>query len=150
MSKFTVREVFFRPRALARQDWTMPLPLYRMTRRLLRASDTGCVFVPIRSMQFQAVIDAEELIFVDAQGGYMVQDGEGGRVVQLAWQPTPPGALDSLAGPVPCRIVFYRPELAEVQRRLVGEFQRAAQQLLARRDARRPAPRGARVVPLRG
>ncbi len=150
MSDFTVSEVFYRPPERQRRDWTMPLPLYRLARRLLHRSDTGCVFVPIRTMQFQAVIDREEVIFVDAQGGYMVQDGTGGRVVQLAWQPSPPADLDSLAAPVPCRVVYYQPGLAEVQRRLVGEFQRAAALLLERWEMRRPPPRGARVVPLRG
>jgi hypothetical protein len=121
----------------------MPSPLYRLTRRLLRASTTGCLFVPLRGMQFQAVVDTEEIVFVDNLGGYMVLGNEGGRVIELAWRPAPAGTLDSLSKPVRCEIHYYRPGLERVQSRLVGEFGRALNQQAARG---RPVTVSARIV----
>ncbi len=143
-------ETFFRPEATARCPWTMPATLFRRAQQALRRSPGRCAFVPIRSMQFQAVIDAEELIFVDALGGYRVQDGQGGRLILLAWRPRPLAEIASLSDPVPCELVYYRAGLEEVQRRLVGELDRALQLMEARRrDRPSDGQDGFRVVPLR-
>jgi hypothetical protein len=107
------------------------------------------VFVPIRSMQFQAVIDRHEIIFVDALGGYVVQGGEGGRVILLSWQPAPPGELGSLSEPVPCEVVHYRAGLEDLQRRLVGEFTAALAAADARLESATAESRCSHVVPLR-
>ncbi len=143
-----VTETFFRPEAVARRPWTMPAPLFRLCQQALRRSPGRCAFVPIRSMQFQAVIDAEELIFVDALGDYRIQGGEGGRVILLAWRPRPLAEIESIAKPVPCELIFYRDRLEDVQRRLVGELARALQTLEARERPGREEG-GIKVVPLR-
>ncbi len=57
-------------------------------------------------MQFQAVIDPEEIIFVDSLG-YAVENGHGGRLIVLAWQFTSHGPRDSLTEPVPIEVVYY-------------------------------------------
>jgi len=143
-------ETFFRPDAVARRPWTMPAPLFRRAKQALRRSPGDCAFVPIRSMQYQAVIDVEELIFVDALGGYQVQDGQGGRVILLAWRPRPLAEMASLSEPVPCELIYYRSGLDEVQRRLIGELDRALQVLEARRQGRPGAGQGGvNVLPLR-
>jgi len=60
-------ESFQREQPLAQMASALPATTYNLTRILLTASSTGCVFVPIRSMQYLAVVDAEEIIFVDSQ-----------------------------------------------------------------------------------
>jgi hypothetical protein len=122
----------------------MPASLYRDCRSLLRRADTSCVFVPVRSMQYQAVIDDEEVVFVDSQG-YEVKNGIGGRVIMLAWRPLPTAALESVNDPVPCEVLYYRPGLEDTRRRLVGEFGKALRRQAEKTDAPVPAC-GAKIL----
>lgn len=99
-------------------------------------------------MQFVAVIDAEESIFVDSQGGYAVKDGQGGRPIVLAWSPLPRHERTSLTDAVPCEVTCYQPGREETQKRLVGEFAKALRELEQKyRDAAIPAC-GAQILPL--
>ena len=146
MAAYTVTEVFFRPPEVERLPSTLAADLYNATQRLLARSRTGCAFVPIRSMQYIGVIDRAEIVFVDSQA-YAQQGEQGGRLIVIAWQPRPAPERASLAEPVPRDVVFYERNLADVQRRLVGEFGRALQELERRtRDAELPA-QGARILP---
>ena len=146
MAAYNVTEVFFRPPEVTRQPSALPADLHRAVQRLLARSPTGCVFVPIRSMQYIGVIDRAEIVFVDSQA-YAHQGEQGGRLIVIAWQPRPAPERASLAEPVPRDVVFYERNLADVQRRLVGEFGRALQELERRtRDAELPA-QGARILP---
>jgi len=146
---FRTSETFFRPPALGCSATALPASLVNTCRVLLNRSETRCVFVPIRSMQFQAVIEKDEIIFIDSQGGYAVQDGEGGRLITVAWR-FPGDTRDSLSAPVPVEVAFYRADGEEIQRRLIGEFYNAVQQFKQRLDDRRPATDSqARIVPFR-
>lgn len=138
-------EAFFLPQECGRHDWTVPASLYRLYRKRLRDSGGTFVFVPIRSMQFLAVIDDTETLFVDSQA-YMVHEGVGGRVILLTWRFAPAGSLDSLIAPVPCTVVQYRPHLEGVQRRLVGEFTKALE-LLERRYLESQPLAAPRILP---
>lgn len=121
MSSYFVREVFFRPDTeYARELTAIPAPLHNALRRLLKQARGSSVFVPIRSMQYLAVIDAEEVIFVDALGGYAYHDGEGGRLIRLAWRPFVGRA--SLCDPASCEMVYYFNDLKDVQRRRLSEI----------------------------
>ena len=117
-------EIFFRPGETARERVTLPAPLYNRCRLLLARCTRPHVFVPIRSMQYQAVIDSEEIIFVDNLG-YAVYDGRGGRLIVLAWQVLPDRPRESLAEPVPIEIVYYGSETHDTHRRLMSEFPKA-------------------------
>ena len=64
----TTTETFFRPEEVAREQVNLPAPLFNRCVLLLNHSATNNVFIPVRAMQFQAVIDADEIIFVDNQG----------------------------------------------------------------------------------
>jgi len=146
VADYHTTETFFRPSEVARLASAVPAAVYNTARSLLARSRTGSVFVPIRSMQFLAVIDRAEIVFVDSQA-YAHQDGEGGRLILIAWQPHPEPGRDSLAAPVPCDIVCYDDGLQQTQQRLVTEFPRALQDLDQRyRDALLPA-QGARILP---
>ncbi len=147
--RFTT-ETFFRPQEVARQESAIPAVLYNACQRLLRRIGADCLFVPIRSMQYQAIIDREEIIFVDSQGGYAYQDGQGGRLIRIAWEPRPPDKRESLIESIPCDILFYFPDLKETQRRLVGEFTRTLEQIEQREREQQIADQGARILPFRG
>jgi hypothetical protein len=130
-----VEETFYRSAEHAREARMLPAEVYNLAYRLLQRAGNGCLFVPIRSMQFLAVLDAEEFIFVDR---------EGGRLIEIAWQRFKPQARRSLEEPVPYEAVYYSPAAAETMRRVQGEFHKALREL-----ARKSPPAGiARVVPL--
>ena len=117
----TSTETFFRPDESGRVQVTIPAPLYNLCRLLLSRCPTQNVFVPIRSMQHLAVIDREEIIFVDSLG-YAVHDGQGGRLIVQSWIMDMGAGQDSLSEPVPVEQVFYTGDGEELQRRLMSEF----------------------------
>jgi hypothetical protein len=142
------QETFFRPDEVRREDSALPAVIYNHCRRLLARSQRNCVFVPIREMQYVAVIDAEEVIFIDSQTGHMVVDGLGGRPIQLSWRFGPPGERESLSRPVDLTVVHYRDALDDIQRRLIGAFQKALVELVGRCRDDCVFTDGAKIVPL--
>ena len=149
MASFRVRETFFRPdEPVSRESSTLPAELHNGLQLLLARDGGSCVFLPIRSMQYQAVIDREEVVFVDAYGGYAHQDGVGGRLIRIAWRPLA-GPRDSLTTPVPCEILYYFAGLRETQWRLVGESRAALGVSLGRQRGPALAAIERRVIPFR-
>jgi len=149
MPRYFVRETFFRPPEHAREQSALPSALYNDLQLLLLRSDGESLFVPIRAMQYQAVADREEVIFVDSHGGYAHQDGEGGRLIRIAWRPTPSGQRESISSPVSCEIVYYFPDLKETQWRLMSELPPLLSALLKQKREKGVRPIERRVVPLR-
>ena len=131
------KETFERGPALGEMASALPAATYNLTRILLANSPRDCVFVPIRAMQYPAVIDREEIIFVDSQ--YR-------RWVEVAWRQFQPRERAALDEPVAYQAVFYTAEGRDLQRRLQAEFHKALSLL----DSRRPAPGEARILNLRG
>ncbi|MEJ5211872.1 MAG: hypothetical protein WHV61_10655 [Burkholderiales bacterium] len=125
-----MEESFWRGDELAREPSRLPAATYNLTRLLLARSPQGCVFVPIRSMQYLAVIDHEEIIFVDR---------EGARQIELAWQRFDPHVRQSLEDPVPYDRVFYQEKGRETMKRLPREFHLALEQLARRNRHEGPA-----------
>jgi hypothetical protein len=130
-------ESFERGQPLSQVDSALPAATYNLTRILLAASANGCVFVPLRGMQYLAVVDREEIIFVDSL--YK-------RWVEVAWRYFRPQAREALDEPVAYEAVFYTPEGSDTQRRIQAEFHKALMLL----DSRRPAAGSAHILPLRG
>jgi hypothetical protein len=130
-----VTETFYRPPELAREPRTLPAETYNAARGLLARAAHACVFVPIRAMQYLAVIDAEEIVFVDR---------EGGRRIEIAWQRFRAGERAALDAPEPYEAVYYAPHAAETMKRLQGELRKALHDLAGRA----PAPVAARILPL--
>jgi len=142
-------EIFFRPGETARERVTLPAPLYNRCRLLLARCPRPHVFVPIRTMQYQAVIDSEEIIFVDNQG-YAVQDGRGGRLIVLAWKVAPGNPRESLTEPVPIEILYYGQETHDTHRRLMSEFPRALSLLESRQQRDSGDCPSATILPFSG
>jgi len=132
-----VEETFYRPPELSREPRTLPAETYNLAHLLLKRAATGCLFVPLRSMQFLAVLDAEEFIFVDR---------EGRRMIELAWQRFAPQARRALDEPVAYEAVYYSAAGAEVMRRAQGEFHKALREV----ERKIVSPGAARVIKLMG
>jgi len=139
-------ETFFRPPETSRNRWRLSGPIFNSCRLLLRRSPGGAVFVPIRNMQYLAVIDDEEIIFVDSQGGYRYQDGAGGRPILVSWQPRKTGVRSAIDEAVSCDVVYYLSDLHAVQLRLVGEFAQALSQLEQKHRDRDITILGAKII----
>lgn len=118
-----MEERFYREPEIARLPAFLPAVTYNLAHTLL-ARAGNCLFVPIRSMQYMAVLDVEEFIFVDSQNKAWVE---------LAWQHFRPQARTSLDERVPFELVYYLPQAADTMKRLPGEFHQALQ-VLARRN----------------
>lgn len=144
----TPAETFFRPEERARERLTIPAVLYNLCRLVLGRSDGEHVFVPVRSMQFQAVIGRDEVIFVDSQD-YAVQDGEGGRLICLAWVFRHDAGRDDLTEPAPIELVYFREDTRELHGRLVGEFGRALRRCAAELPGRVAESHCARILTFR-
>jgi len=130
-----VEETFYRRDEVAREPRALSAPTYNLAHVLLARAAGGCLFVPIRSMQFLAVLDSEEFIFVDREGGHMIE---------IAWQHFRPAERTALDEPVAYEAVYYTASGAQTMQRLQGEFHKAITQLEQREPARVPA----RVVKL--
>jgi len=149
MAGYDVRETFFRPPEHTRERNTLPAAVYNDLQLLLKRSRRKSLFIPIRSMQFQAVVESGEVIFVDSHGGYAHRDGTGGRLIRIAWRLLPAPKRESLNGPVPCEIVFYFADFRETQRRLMSEFPPVLRRLLQRQREQDLQAGTPRVLPLR-
>lgn len=123
LSKVT-SELFFRPAPIQQHSMTIPAAVYNRCRLLLWRCEGEHLFVPIRSMQYLAVIDVEEVIFVDSQA-YAVRDGEGGRIIMISWRLHEARSRGSLIEPVPIEVLHHHPGLEGVANRLLGEFHKA-------------------------
>jgi len=132
-----VEETFYRPDDLRRQPSAMPGSTYNLAHQLVAHSSEGCVFVPIRAMQYLAVLDAHEFIFIDSQGD---------RHIELAWQCFRPQVRETLIEPVPYELVYYRSQAEATMRRLPGEFHKAMTQLTERQS--QGAPHLAKIIRL--
>ncbi len=141
-------ETFFRANEIAREQVNLPALIFNRCVLLLNHSPTRNVFVPIRTLQFQAVIDTDEIIFVDNQG-YAVQHGKGGRLIVIAWQAPLHSSRDSLSEPVPIDVVYYVNNNHETHRRLVGEFPKALDMFEERTRTNGSTEMTADVLPFR-
>ncbi len=117
---------FFRNQSLGRQARSLPANTYNIIKTLLHQNQQKPVFVPVRSMQYQAIIDNEEVIFVDIHRRPFIE---------FAWQRFIPQRRTCLTEPVPYEFVFYEAQAIETMQRMQGEFYKFACQLYNRKHA---------------
>lgn len=113
----------YRNPELAREPRSLPAATYNLAHSLLSRSPSGCLFVPIRAMQYLAIVDTEEIVFLD---------GERKCWIDIAWQDFHPQTRTSLDDPVPYAAVYYRPDAAQLMVRLQAELPRALKDLAAK------------------
>ncbi|MHB8551406.1 MAG: hypothetical protein ACYDB8_10655 [Acidiferrobacterales bacterium] len=132
-------EVFFRSQEIERTERSLPGASYNLIFRLFRRAAADCLFVPIRTMQYLAVVDDQEIIFAD---------GAGNRSIELAWQNFQPRTRSALTDAVPYDAVYYAPGAAKTMLRLQGEFHRALTGLERRQATVKDVWVGACIVKL--
>jgi hypothetical protein len=120
----------YRATPLFQESRTLPAATYNLARVLQARSPKGVAFVPIRSMQVLAIVDATEFVFLDSQYKSWVM---------LAWQGFHPNARTALDAPVPFDCVHYEDTAQDAMRRLVHEFHRALERLAAKQIIDGPA-----------
>jgi len=138
-------EVFFLPEPVQRETTRIPAQLYNRCRLLLARCAEPYIFVPIRRMQYLAVIDADEVIFVDSQA-YAVRNGEGGRIIMSSWRFAAAGSRTALHEPVAAEVLYHHPRALDLRNRLLGEFDKALADLETRSRDQGCEPRLKRVV----
>jgi len=133
-----VEETFHRPQEQARMQRALSAQTYNLATLLLRRSPTGSLFVPIRTMQYLAVLDVEEVIFVER---------ESRPLIQLSWQRFQPQARRALDAAVVYDLVYYHPDAAQAMAWLPPAFHKALEELEERLRGSEPAG-GAKIVKL--
>ncbi len=114
------KEVFHRGKEIGHEARKLPAVTYNTIRLLFNYSDTSSVFLPIRSMQYMAVIDHEEIIFVDGLSAR--------RTIEFAWQEFKPQERSNLTDPVSYRFTYYDEKALETIKRAQWEFDKFVHQ----------------------
>lgn len=134
-------ETFYRDEPLEVRATLLPAELYNRAHTLLSRSPGSCLFVPIRTIQYMAVIDDEEIIFVDREAKHLVE---------LAWRNFRPQARSALHEPVPYELHIYLKKAFDILLQLQGEFHKALQLMSDRHQTTRLNETGeGQVVPFR-
>jgi len=123
---------------LSRDTRELSAALYNKQRLMFIQARSASLFVPIRSMQYLAVIDREEIIFVD---------GMRPRLVAISWQHFRYHDRDNLRMPVRYDCVVYQADVIPLQQRLPQAFFLALDTLERKRPVSETA---ATIVPLSG
>lgn len=126
---------FTRGREIHRETRSIPADLYNAIHLLFARGSRGHLFIPIRSMQYLAAIDHEEIIFVD---------GQGPRAIEIAWREFRAGERQGLRAPVSYTCIYYDRKAPGIMNRLQSEFAKA----VALMQERQPKPDGATITPL--
>ncbi|MFO7582609.1 hypothetical protein [Guyparkeria sp.] len=117
-------ESFERGPVVRREPRLLGAGIYNKVRLLFVHANRDCLFIPIRRIQYLAVMDDEEIIFVDNLGE---------RRIELAWRHFRPQVRDALTDPVPYTLEIYRPRGFRTIRHLQGDFSEAIYQLQQRK-----------------
>ena len=106
----------YRNPELAREPRFLPAATYNLALTLLGRSATDNLFIPIRAMQYLAILDGEEFVFLD---------GERKCWIDVAWRNFRPQVRNSLQEPVAYEAVYYHAEAEQLMFRLQAELPRA-------------------------
>ncbi|MHB1677382.1 MAG: hypothetical protein ACYCSS_07575 [Sulfuriferula sp.] len=120
----------YRNPELTREPRFLPAETYNLALTLLARSTTENLFVPIRAMQYLAILDAEEFVFLD---------GARKCWIDIAWRNFRPQARNSLQDPVAYDAVYYHTDAEILMARLLGELPRALHTLAGKTHIDGPA-----------
>ncbi|MCO6411921.1 MAG: hypothetical protein J5I92_04175 [Thiogranum sp.] len=126
---------FTRGNEISREERSIPADLYNMLHLLYARRGDRHLFVPIRSMQYLAAIDREEIVFVD---------GQGPRTIEISWRDFRAGERQDLRAPVSYTCIYYDRNAPGIMNRLQSEFLKAVALL----QDRQPRSDGGSVTPL--
>ncbi len=117
-------EYFLTGELIGREQRTLPASTYNIMRTLFSQCGESCIFVPVRSIQYQAIIDAKEVNFVYAHRRTHIE---------FVWKNFEPQQRFSLSDPVNYEFLYYDDRALETMKRAQIEFHNYAQQLLDKR-----------------
>ena len=121
---------------IRRETRSLPATVYNKLTLLFARGKRQPLFVAIRSVQFLAIIDNEEIVFVDSASR---------RFIDIAWQQFLRRDREDLRAPISYQSVIYTRRGEEMSQRLQNEFFKA----LAELERRQPAVAGDdKVTPL--
>lgn len=120
----------YRDLEIKREHRQLAADTYNLLQTLLARSQTGNLFIPIRRMQYLAILDAEELIFLD---------GVHKCWVDIAWRNFHPQSRSSLDEPVSYDAVYYTLEAERIMSQLQRELFLALQLMYGKEHTQRVA-----------
>lgn len=116
---------FFTPDEFSCQRFQLLSKTYNLAHTLLNRCQSDHLFIPIRSLQYIAIIESNTFWFVDSLA-YAVRGDEGGRLIRISWHPfVKANQRDDLTQHVDSRIIFYGNDMQDIQTRLTNEFYQA-------------------------
>ncbi len=120
---------FFTPDEFFCEQTRLLSQTYNLAHTLLKRSHSSHLFIPIRSLQYLAIIEMNAFWFVDSLA-YATRGDEGGRLIRISWHPLIKAhQRESLTQNMDCRAIFYGGDMSDIQKRLNGEFYQAMLQL---------------------
>ena len=120
---------FFTPDEFSCQQSRLLSQTYNLAHVLLNRSQSDHLFVPIRSLQYLAIIEKNAFWFVDSLA-YAVRGDEGGRLIRISWHPLiSANEREGLTQNMDCRVTFYGEDMSEIQKRLNSEFYQSMLQI---------------------
>jgi hypothetical protein len=124
---------FERGQEIGRESRQLPAEHYNKIRLLYSRTGGEPLFVPLRGMQYLAIVDSEEIVFVD---------GQGPRVIEVSWRGFRASEREDLRDPVNYTCIFYHQKGVQAMSRLQGEFLKGLELL----EERQPKTGGATVT----
>ncbi len=113
---------FFTPDEFFCQESRLLSKTYNLAHVLLKRSQSDYIFVPIRPLQYLAILEKNAFWFVDSLD-YAVRGDEGGRLIRISWHPLlNANQREGLNQNMDFRIIFYGKDMCEVQNRLNSEL----------------------------
>jgi len=140
---------FFTPDEFSRKKSRLLAAAYNLAHVLLNRSQSSHVFIPIRSLQYLAIIEKNAFWFVDSLA-YAVSGNEGGRLIRVSWHPIISATeRDGLTQHMDCEVIYYGEDMSDIQTRLTGEFYQAMLQIDQRHRDSLPSNGKIKILPLK-
>lgn len=108
----------YRDSELLREPRLLAASTYNLAKTLLSQHRGPCLFLPIRSMQYLAILDPIEIVFIDAVRK---------NLIDIAWQNFHAHDRTALDEPVAYEAVYYFEDSQSLMTRLQMEFFKALQ-----------------------
>lgn len=120
----------YRDPEIHREARNLPANTYNLAITLLARCPTRHLFIPIRAMQYMAIVDNDEFVFID---------GERKCWIDIAWCNFRREDRDALNQPVVYYAIYYRENMSEIMTRLQSELPLALQTLASKAKLDGPA-----------